>query len=435
MAACWQVASYDSNDELQHFASSFAVDEHLLATNAHVVRTFANVIREGGSVRAFQGETGLERRIGRVWLHPGYDLSDDVFKPDVGLLGVADTLPSTLNLAVDRTLEDVSVMTELRLYGFPGDVTEAIEYDDLRYGMIKPSVTCLTGRVTAIRHPSPLWFAKENGDWLIQHDIPATGGTSGSPILNERGEVIAINSGGTHNKLGQNRFAIRSDVLGNLLGMVKIGTMPEVDVDVKYEPEPDPEPESEFQAFINETADAVGGWPVAAMICIGTISLTFLQLARMRAKLQRQSIERMDRFVEVMQTKITDIESKMNGMRPQLNNSYDDDTLITVSSDELPPLFAGRWTGSTAVGLVLMAIGAAVWTALPLRGVALVAVSLTLVVASSRTCVRTLNRIDRRLPSRARLVLRLQRSKKGSNVFDTATYPPTEVSDAVNYTI
>ena len=439
VAACWQIVAYDSDHDPLFIASAFAISDNLLGTNAHVVEPAAEALRKGGFIHAVQNETGMERYISRMWLHPGYD-EDASVSPDVGVMEVNESLPSFLALASDATLHRLAVLDEVRLYGFPGDVARAIDLEQLLHGGLRPRATCLTGRITSLRPFNTSRDASPLNTLLIQHDIPATGGASGSPILNGNGEVIAVYSGGTNNGQGQNGFAVRSDVLRGLLGMVRGDVLPPVDMeyDLGPDPEPEPEPESEFQAFINGTAEAVGGLPVAAIICIGIVSLTFLQLARMRAKLQRQSIERMDRFVEVMQTKITDIESKMNGMRPQLNNSYDDDKLITVSSDELPPLFAGRWTGSAAVGLVLMAIGAVVWTKLPLPGVLLVALSLTLVVASSRTCVRTLNRIDRRLPPRARLVLRLQRSKRGSDVFDTAAdfkHPPTDVSDAANYTI
>jgi S1-C subfamily serine protease len=32
--------------------------------------------------------------------------------------------------------------------------------------------------------------------WLVQHDAPTTHGTSGSPVFNAKGHVVAINAGG-----------------------------------------------------------------------------------------------------------------------------------------------------------------------------------------------------------------------------------------------
>ncbi len=48
---------------------------------------------------------------------------------------------------------------------------------------------------------------------------------------------------------------------------------------------------------LDDTAEAVGGWPIASILCIGIVSLTFLQIARIRAKPQKRLIEAMDRLV------------------------------------------------------------------------------------------------------------------------------------------
>ncbi len=316
VAACWQIVAYDSDHDPLFIASAFAISDNLLATNAHVVEPAAEALRKGGVIHAVQNETGMERYISRMWLHPGYD-EEPALGPDVGVIEVSEPLPSFLALASDATLHGLAVLDEVRLYGFPGDVARAIDFEQLLHGGLRPRATCLTGRITSLRPFNTSQDASPVNTLLIQHDIPVTHGMSGSPILNGSGEVIAVVSAETHDELGQNGFAVRIDVLRGLLGMVRGDVLPPVDMeyDLGPDPEPEPEPESEFQAFINETAEAVGGWPVAAIICIGIVSLTFLKLARMRAKLQRQSIERMDRFVEVMQTKIADIEREVNDLR------------------------------------------------------------------------------------------------------------------------
>jgi hypothetical protein len=215
-------------------------------------------------------------------------------------MSVYDPLPSILLLADDETLQATSVLTQLHLHGFPGDVTEALEYDDLRFRMLRPRATYLIGRVTAVRQAARGWASDANGGWLIQHDMTVTGGTSGSPILNADGTVVAINMGGTSDEHRQNGFAIRSDVLDGLLRMVRLGVLPSVDTfsdpNIGYDNEPDPEPA--LIRLLDDTAEAVGGWPIASIVCIGIVSLTFLQIARIRARPQRQLLLGVTRLTE-----------------------------------------------------------------------------------------------------------------------------------------
>ncbi len=301
-AACWQVVAYGSDNEPKNYASSFAVDAHMLATNAHVVEVFADVIRKGGYVRAFQADTGEEREVVSMWSHPGYERVEDTVGPDVGLMSVYDSLSSILRLADDRTLNATSVATELHLHGFPGDVTAALEYDDLRFRMLRPRATYLIGRVTAVRQAIGSRASDANGGWLIQHDMIVTGGTSGSPILNAEGAVVAINMGRTSDDHGQNGFAIRSDLLDGLLEMVLLGALPSVDTSSQQNIVNDEEAASEpaMMRLLDNTAEAVGGWPIASILCIGFISLTFLQIARIRAKPQKRLTEAMNRFVDAL---------------------------------------------------------------------------------------------------------------------------------------
>jgi hypothetical protein len=69
----------------------------------------------------------------------------------------------------------------------------------------------------------------------IEHSLPSTGGASGSPIVNARGEVVAILSGGNiipsevcpqQPNAAQVNFAQRIDVLTHLLDP---STMPGLD--------------------------------------------------------------------------------------------------------------------------------------------------------------------------------------------------------------
>lgn len=321
-AACWQIVAYDSDNDPLFIGSAFAISDSLLATNAHVVRPTAEAIRKGGFVRVVQDETGMERHITRMWSHPGYD-EEATIGPDVGVIEVSESLPSFLKLASGTMLHHLAVLDEIRLYGFPGDVARAIDIEQLLHGGLRPRATCLTGRITSLRPFVPSQNASPSNTLLIQHDAPATHGMSGSPVLNLRGEVVAIMSALTHDELGQNGFAIRSDVLDGLLRMVRLNVLPGLET----LPDPnvsDDEPEQEpaLVRLLDDTAVAVGGWPIALILCIGIVSLTFLQIARIRAKPQNQLILSLDHFAVGVQRRLTAIETQYGRIDGLTHNAH-----------------------------------------------------------------------------------------------------------------
>ncbi len=73
---------------------------------------------------------------------------------------------------------------DLYLIGFPGRLMESSH----------PQATFLTGHVGRVTNSAgrPGAFADT---WLVQHDAQTTHGTSGSPIFNGKGHVVAVNAG------------------------------------------------------------------------------------------------------------------------------------------------------------------------------------------------------------------------------------------------
>src|SRR5262249_36118225 len=74
---------------------------------------------------------------------------------------------------------------EVYLIGFPGRLMDTSN----------PAATFMGAHVGRITNAAgrPGAFADA---WLIQHDAATTHGTSGSPVFNGKGHVIAINAGG-----------------------------------------------------------------------------------------------------------------------------------------------------------------------------------------------------------------------------------------------
>ncbi len=214
--ASWLVVVRTQDGLYAGSGSAFSVGDNLLATNAHVVEFAASACRLGGSVTVYQHETGAALTMSAMWIHPDYT---DTFSPDVGVIEVAGTLPSALVVASDTTLHSLQVFDDVRLSGFPGELAEI--------NLIRPRATMLSGHITAMRPFDQSQAATSLTAMLIQHDMPTTRGTSGSAMVNESGEVIALNNSGFLD--GQSNFAIRADALSQLLAWVRSGWVSPVD--------------------------------------------------------------------------------------------------------------------------------------------------------------------------------------------------------------
>jgi len=117
--------------------------------------------------------------------HPSYRQGDpNTITPDVGVVTIRGRAAMVLELATQTELQAMGAGDDVYLIGFP----------DRLMDVSNPAATFLAahiGRVTgAAGRPVPY---KDN--WLIQHDASSTRGTTGSPIFNGQGKVVAINAG------------------------------------------------------------------------------------------------------------------------------------------------------------------------------------------------------------------------------------------------
>jgi S1-C subfamily serine protease len=158
----------------------------VLATNAHCV--FA-ARRQGGGIVALEneGRGQVSFNVGDMRPHPGYRDSDETaLTPDVAVVTITGgRAAAVLELATAAELAASGAGDDIYLIGFPGRLMDASN----------PAATFLSaniGRVTTAAG-RPGSFAES---WLVQHDAATTSGTSGSPIINGKGKVIGINSGG-----------------------------------------------------------------------------------------------------------------------------------------------------------------------------------------------------------------------------------------------
>ncbi|NOX60193.1 MAG: trypsin-like serine protease, partial [Planctomycetes bacterium] len=173
--------------------TAFAVDDRLLATNAHVTEFFNGLTGiQVDEVVAVQSGTGTVVTLLRALTHPDYT-GDPLSSPDIGLFTTQEELSNTLTIASDTELLDLDLGEELLLAGFPGDVQDLFE---ITPNETVPQATSLTGNISALRsHSTNEVVTAENTD-VIQHQIPTTPGTSGSALV-LCGKVAAVHNAGT----------------------------------------------------------------------------------------------------------------------------------------------------------------------------------------------------------------------------------------------
>ncbi|PIE65626.1 MAG: hypothetical protein CSA24_02375 [Deltaproteobacteria bacterium] len=178
--------AFSGGGQSKGFCTAFAVRKRVLATNAHCVVALARFQQMG--YRTFLVMNRQPKRIYRLKRavrHPRYHKPMTSISEDVGLVFVSEDLPKQVTFASDAVLKQLESGDRMYTYGFPGRLAR----------VHSPNATLAQGIVGRL--------TKLNGDHgsfrqnrLLQHSAFTSGGTSGSPIFDERGEVIAVNAGG-----------------------------------------------------------------------------------------------------------------------------------------------------------------------------------------------------------------------------------------------
>lgn len=194
-------------------ATAWVVGDGVLATNAHVGEIFYQI--EPGMELLVRSPKSpyLTHQVTSVDIHPGYTAFDAAvaeYEPVVmGLWGEVDS--PRLVPAYDVALMYVDKPDVLAA---PLPLADNDELQELLPGQAVAYVGYPTEQlsvVDAIRAPNPVTQAggtlvgitdyfnvrrEDQVNHLIQHNLGATGGASGSPIVNAAGEVVAVLSGG-----------------------------------------------------------------------------------------------------------------------------------------------------------------------------------------------------------------------------------------------
>ncbi len=173
------------------FCTGFAIAERILATNAHCVSEMEEiwqVLGRGRGVYAFQNERpGVRHRVQYALRHPDYageNESSDRIGPDIGLVVLDGRVEHHVRLAEKTAAAGLSTGDRIYLLGFPGTLNNT----DSPVATLTEGVV---GRLTDLAQRK----ADASSSVLIQHSAFTTKGTSGSPLFDELGEVVGVNTG------------------------------------------------------------------------------------------------------------------------------------------------------------------------------------------------------------------------------------------------
>ncbi|MCW5549300.1 MAG: FHA domain-containing protein [Opitutaceae bacterium] len=181
------------------FGTAWAIAPGIYATNSHVSQPIAELLKNSGSAYiAVNRRPDLRLKITRAVVHPRYGKEETNFEGkkqpvlsyDVGLLYVQGEAPKVFRPARKPELEKLDSGYRIGFLGFPMEGMAGNNVD-----VRNPVATMQSGIVTAT---TDYWLAPAPFErrFSVQHNLGATGGASGSPMFNSRGEVVAILNAG-----------------------------------------------------------------------------------------------------------------------------------------------------------------------------------------------------------------------------------------------
>lgn len=152
-----------------------------------------------------------------VGIHRSYGETNSNFNPDVAILTIQEQHHIFFKIASKKKLYALKAGKPIAFLGFP---MENLSNNNIN--LSNPVASMQSGIIVAVSDFSLRDDGNAN-NVLIRHNLPATGGASGSPIFDTAGEVIALLYGGNMLQEKSNgtrmpsaaqiNFAVRADLL------------------------------------------------------------------------------------------------------------------------------------------------------------------------------------------------------------------------------
>jgi S1-C subfamily serine protease len=247
------IIGLESQGKIIGVGSGFAISSQAIMTNAHVVNALIEIaqsyntaelkfvaVRDGGKLG-----TEFSYELDKYSVHPFYDSTTN-YTYDFGILSIKSGTIS--NIATFETIENLlnlSAGDEIATIGFPG------ETNDL--STIQPIATFKSGTVSALRPFDPdKTPSNKQTNVVIQHNFNTTGGTSGSPIFNKSGKVIAIHNSGEYDFIKNSDNTWTRIPVGSLGYAIRIDQNESIK-SVTLTPFSSIQPKKVYYSFINGT--------------------------------------------------------------------------------------------------------------------------------------------------------------------------------------
>ncbi len=208
-AAAFAVILKGSDGLSKVIGTAWPLQAGMLVTNAHVAEVG---LKPGDQLFVRRPDSDETLEVTGKHVHPGYDAFNEFVDQAIAgskgfkSLTAGAAMPSAYDVAilnVDPTADlggflqratdpaTLTAGTALAFAGYPIEGTGA-----QKLAQISPNPIVQFGRVTALSDYF-LFHADTANALLVENSLPATGGASGSPIVDASGKVVAILSGGT----------------------------------------------------------------------------------------------------------------------------------------------------------------------------------------------------------------------------------------------
>ena len=209
--AVYRVVSYTERGIIRLGTGFRSHYTNAIWTNGHVVEGMREDSRYPGVSIAVVEPGGDNYHIAdmdKAVSHPEYDGTTG--SPDVGVFFLDDELPGNTALLPREHVDYLRIGQPIATIGYPGEIVDWIP--TFKDGVISALRMIGTGRTQHVQ---------------IQHNLDTTPGTSGSPIFDHHGWVIAVHHAGARSGEGSIDFGIRVDELWDLIDCCTVALAPD----------------------------------------------------------------------------------------------------------------------------------------------------------------------------------------------------------------